>query len=803
VSRTDDASSPSASPPQDPEPTQPAALHEPHGDEPLLERVEPLLFPACLGLVIAGAVAWLLGAETAMVAAFAVATIVALVPATIVSVRQLIHRDATADVVAVLAMLGALLLGEWLAGAIIAVMLTGGEALEARAVGRARAELTSLLTRAPRTAHRRTADQGLVDVAVEDVEVGDELTVKVGEVVPVDGMLRSSDAVLDTSALTGETRPVEVHAGQLVQSGVVNAGGPMDLRATASAEASTYAGIVRLVEQASTERGSFVRVADRFAGGFLLVTLVLAGAAWAFSGDPVRALAVLVVATPCPLILAAPAAMVGGVSAAAKRGIIVKGGMALESLADGEVVLLDKTGTITSGRPRVAAVHPMPDSDAAHLLHLAGSLDQVSVHPFAPAIVQAAHARNDDLVLPTDVVEDIGQGIRGRVGQVEVRVGQMGYAADGAELPAALRRVRRRGAIEGRSVVYVAADGQLLGALSLHDPIRPDAPRSIQAVRDAGIREVLMVTGDRTEVADLVGDSVGVDRVLAERSPQEKVDAVREASALGTTIMVGDGVNDAPALALANTGVAMGARGATAASEAADVVLTSDRLDGLAVAVTIARRTRRIAWQSAVTGIGLSAVAMVFAALGYLTPVAGAIVQEVIDLAVLANALRALRVPGSGTRRLRALPAPPDHVHADHDDLTVGVEELGIVAEQLDELTAPEALTALRRTRDFLVDDLLPHEIEEERTVYPALRAVFGDEDPTRPLVRTHRELARRIRLFDRLVADLSDAGPEHDEVIDLQRSLFGLQAVLEFHLALEDELYTHLPEAHAHAGAG
>jgi cation transport ATPase len=297
-------------------------------------------------------------------------------------------------------------------------------------------------------------------------------------------------------------------------------------------------------------------------------------------------LAVLVVATPCPLILAAPAAMVGGVSAAAKRGIIVKGGLALESLADGEVVLLDKTGTITSGRPRVAAVHPMPDTDAAELLHLAGSLDQVSVHPFAPAIVQAAHARNDDLVLPTDVVEDIGQGIRGRVGDVQVRVGQMGYAADGAELPHALRRVRRRGAIEGRSVVYVAADGELVGALSLHDPIRPDAPRSIQAVRDAGIREVLMVTGDRTEIADLVGDSVGVDRVLAERSPQEKVDAVREASALGTTIMVGDGVNDAPALALANTGVAMGARGATAASEAADVVLTSDRLDGLATAVT-------------------------------------------------------------------------------------------------------------------------------------------------------------------------------------------------------------------------
>ena len=772
----------------------PAEPRSQHGA--LNERLERWLFPVTMGLVVLGGVGWLLGSDPITDAAFIAATVVALVPATIESVRQLIHRDATADIVAVLAMAGALLLSEWLAGAIIAVMLTGGEALEARAVGRARAELTSLLGRSPRTAHRRTQQGTLEDLPVEDIAGGDELLVKVGEVVPVDGMLLSDHAVLDESALTGEARPVEARAGQMVPSGVVNVGGPLDLRATTSAAQSTYAGIVRLVEQAATERAPFVRVADRFAGGFLLVTLVLAGGAWAVSGDPVRALAVLVVATPCPLILAAPAAIVGGVSAAAKRGIIVKGGSALESLASGEVVLLDKTGTITRGQPRVAEVHPLPGTDTSRLLHLAGSLDQVSVHPFAPAIVEAAHARVGDLTVPTEVTEDVGSGIRGKVEDVEVRLGQLEYVNEGAPPTADLRRIRRRGSLEGRSLVYLAADGQVLGALALHDPVRPDAPRSIQALREAGIGQVLMVTGDRADIADLVGDTVGVDRVLAERSPDEKVDAVREAATLGRTIMVGDGINDAPALALADTGIAMGARGATAASEAADVVLTSDRLEGVAEAVTIARRTRRIAWESAVTGIGLSAIAMVFAALGYLTPVAGALLQEGIDLLVLANALRTLRWRRRVPRRRRGVPGHPEHVLVDHDHLGAGVDDVAIVAEQLDRIEPEVAGKRLREVRDFLVDDLLPHELEEEATVYPTLRRVFHDEDPTLPLVRTHRELARRIRLLDRLVDDLGPGGPEPDEILDLQRSLFGLHAVLELHLSLEDELYAHLPEA-------
>jgi heavy metal translocating P-type ATPase len=752
-----------------------------------------LQLPAVTVALVAGGLAWLFGAGEAAEVLFAIATALAFVPALVTSVRQLLARRGGVDVIAVLAMAGALLLGEYLAGAIIALMLTGGEALEEHAAGRARRDLTALLGRTPRTAHVLTADGALRDVPIDDLAVGDRAVVKGGEVVPTDGLLLSTRAVLDESALTGESRPVVRSAGEPVPSGVVNAGGALQLRVTAPAASSTYAGIVRLVEQAATERAPFVRMADRYATFFVGITLVLAVGAWAVSGDPVRALAVLVVATPCPLILAAPAAIVGGLSHAAKRGIIVKGGGALESLAGGEVVLLDKTGTITTGRPSVARVHPVADLDATEVLRLAGSLDQVSVHPFAPAIVTAAVQAGCQLIVPTQLDEQLGAGIVGRVAGREVRVGTPSFVAPEAPRPAAIRRMRRRAALEGTSTVEVAVDGRLVAGISLHDPIRPEAPAALRAIRAAGIEHVLLVTGDRAEVAELVADTVGIDRVLAERAPAEKVDAVREAEMLGRTIMVGDGINDAPALALADAGIAMGARGATAASQAADVVLTADRLAGVADAIRIARRTQRIAWQSVVAGMGLSIVAMGFAAVGLLTPVAGALVQEAIDLAVLVNALRAVRAPRARGPRAAQLVVPAA-ILSDHHDLRGPLEELVHLADRLDDLPPAAAREQLSRLQRFLVDELLPHELEEERTVYPAVRAANPGEDPTAPMSRSHREIARRVRLLDRTVDELPAEGPDREDVLDLRRSLWGLHAVLDLHLALEDELYAELP---------
>ncbi len=451
----------------------------------------------------------------------------------------------------------------------------------------------------------------------------------------------SRRGTFDESALTGEPMPVERPNGDDVRSGVVNAGPPVDVVATSSASESTYANVVRLVEQAQATSAPFVRTADRFAALFVPLTLALAGIAWAVAGSPVRAVAVLVVATPCPLLLAAPVAIMSGLSRASRIGVVVKGGAALEALAAGEVVLFDKTGTLTHGRPELASVVTAPDAPAApDVLRLAASLDQVSPHPLASALVGAARSRGLDLELPTDVHEVHGYGLEGR-SAAPVRLGKARWIV-GDDDPAWLRQVRRRAALDGCLTVFVAVDGRPAGAFLLEDPVRPDAPRMLAALREVGIRRTVLVTGDRADIAETVGRIVGVDAVLADRDPADKLDAIRAESAAARTIMVGDGVNDAPALAAAGVGVALAARGATASSEAADVVLTVDRVDAIADAILIARRSRRIALEAVLVGMGLSLVAMVAAAVGLLPPAAGAVLQEGIDVLAIGIALRAL-----------------------------------------------------------------------------------------------------------------------------------------------------------------
>ena len=723
---------------------------------------------------------------------WAISTAVVLVPAIISTGRGLWRRQASVDVIAVLAMGGALTLGEYLAGAIIAVMLTGGAALEQFAAARARRELTALLQRAPRTAHRRVGED-LVTVNVEAIEVGDRLVVKPGEVVPADGILAIDGALVDQSALTGESKPVDLTQGAIVQSGVTNVGNPLEIQVTARAEESTYAAIVRLVKAAESSKAPFVRLADRFALGFLGVTLVLAAAAWALSGDSIRALAVLVVATPCPLILAAPAAIISGVSHAARHGIIIKGGGPLESLAKTTVFLFDKTGTLTAGRSRVVAVESIGSLSSDTLVQLAASVEQVSVHPFAPSIIAAAQGRNLSLSFPAQVHEQMGAGISGVVDGRRVAVGQLRWVSPEAPRSAALRSVELRVAVEGSSSVYIAVDGQLEGALILHDPIRAEAPRALRSLRKAGVRYIHMVTGDHPDVAELVGDAVGVDRVFAERTPEEKVDVVELVRPDGITTMVGDGVNDAPALALADVGVAMGARGATAASEAADVVLTADRLEGLVLASRIARRTRKIALQSVIAGMGLSVVAMVAAAFGKITPVAGAILQEVIDVVVILNALRALaggNVVPATNEASRALARQLAHAHR---SLRPQVEELAALAARLEQLPPPAAREQLERVLTILEQEILPHEREEQETAYPLIRKILREEDPTGPLVQTHHEIHRLSRLYGRMLDRLPPEGPGREDLRDLQRVLYGLHAILSLHFSQEEELYSML----------
>ena len=600
-----------------------------------------VVFPA-VALAL-GAAFWLGGRSDLAGLAWAVGIAPVLLTLIVTSAANLWHGEVGLDFIAALAMGGALAGGEYLAGIVVALMFAGGQSLETYAQGSAQREMKALLGRVARSAQRRCGDR-IETVDIEEIKPGDHLMIRSGEALPVDGVVRGAAAILDEAALTGEAAPVKHESGGVVASGVTNAGAPFDLEATQTAADSTYAGIVRLVEAARASKAPMSRLADRYALGFLGATLALAGAAWVLSGEWTRALAVLVVATPCPLILAVPVAIVSGMSLSASRGVLIKSAGTLETLARVETLLIDKTGTLTHGRARLRIAYNAKLAGDEEMLGLAASLAQASQHVISEAIVEAARARGLVLTAPDDVIETPGEGLSGRIGGRRVAIGQLDYIERWSRAPSPARMP----AMGERSSVAVGIDGAYAGALVLADDLRPDAEAALLAFRAQGVKRIVLVTGDRAEVAEAVAATLPIDRIVSGATPADKVAAVCSESGGGATLMIGDGINDAPALALADVGVALGARGAAAASEAADAIVLVDRLDRIAEAIRIARRTRAIALQSVIAGIGLSSVGMVAAALGFLPPVAGALVQEVIDVAVVLNSLRCLREPTSG-----------------------------------------------------------------------------------------------------------------------------------------------------------
>ena len=597
---------------------------------------ERILALVALAAIVAGGALWLAGEEGWADAAWGLGAAVVLVPLVVDTARSLLRGDVGVDAIALVAIVWALALGEQLAAAIVALMMSGGAALEAWAAARARRELRLLVERAPRIAHRHGPD-GVEEVAVERLVPGDVVVVRAGEIVPADGVVVGPPAVLDEAALTGEPLPVTVPAGGEVRSGTTNAGNAFDARVMRAASESAYASIVRLVHTAESDRAPFIRLADRYAAVFLPFSLAFAGLAWALSGDSTRGLAVMVVATPCPLILAAPIALVGGLSRAARAGVIVKGAGVLERLGDTGTVLLDKTGTVTSGDPEVERIVVTDGLPADEALRLAASLDQLSAHVLAESLVRAATGRGLRLSTPERVEEEPGRGIVGLVEGRGVAVGSSGWLEERGYTGARARALELdddEGA--GRAKILVGVDGELQAVLVMADQLRPGAETIAPDLRAAGVEHVALVTGDRIEIAR---------EVYAEQTPEGKLDVVRQARARhdGVVVMAGDGINDAPALALADVGIAMAGKGATVASETADVVVVIDRADRIPFTIRVGRRSLGIARQSVVVGLGLSVGALVVAAFGYLPPVWGALFQEVIDVAVILNALRALR----------------------------------------------------------------------------------------------------------------------------------------------------------------
>ena len=607
---------------------------------------------AVFALLAAGlptAAAWLASAYVLVIAAVTAAGMI----------RDIRRGHWGLDILAVVAMVSTVAVGEYVAALIIVLMLTGGEALEDFAAGRARSELDALLARAPQSAHRVPSDTDTPeDIPADQVRAGDVLLIKPAELVPVDGVLLSPEAGFDESSLTGESLPVTVTAGQSVMSGSVNGSRAVRIRATATTADSQYQRIVALVREAAESKAPVVRLADRFAVPFTAVSLLIAGTAWALTGDPGRFAEVLVLATPCPLLIAAPVAFMGGMSRAARNGIIVKGGAALQQLARARSIAFDKTGTLTYGRPELVAVHPEPPFTAERLLQLAASAEQYSSHVLAAAVQDAARDRGLALSAAESAAEIATNGVQATVDGHLVLVGKQRFVEAAAGGPVGAAAVVE----PGQLVVYVAVDGSFAGTLTLSDTPRENARATLDRLAALGIGPAVMLTGDGTATAESTAAALGIGEVHAQLLPEDKVRLVA-ALPRRPVIMVGDGVNDAPVLAAADVGIAMGARGSTAAGESADAVIVADDISKVADAVDIGRRTMRVALGSIWLGVILSVGLMLVAAFGFIPAVAGALTQELVDLLAILNALRALGGPAAerpdpGTRQARPMPAP-------------------------------------------------------------------------------------------------------------------------------------------------
>ncbi len=595
---------------------------------------------------------------TVYVGAFAAWTVVGMI-------RDILRGHVGLDILAVLAMIATLAVGEYIASLIIVLMLAGGEALEDYAAHRAKRDLTALLDRSPRIAHvirdpQASGSDEVTDASVDDVAVGDVLLVRPAEIVPVDGILLSDSGTFDESSLTGESLPVSRDAGSEVMSGAINGTRAVRIRALRRGADSQYQQIVALVRTAQDSKAPVVRLADRFAVPFTAISLVLAGTAWAISGNPTRFAEVLVLATPCPLLIAAPVAFLGGLSRAAKAGVIMKGGAVIEQLARVRSAAFDKTGTLTEGRPDLVEVRPAPGHDADELLRLAASAEQYSSHVLAAGIRRAASERGLELLGSQEASEVATNGVTAVIDGRTVVVGKPAYVASLAP------DTEHAALAAGEVAAYVAIDGRFAGVLILADDPRPESAAVVSWLRANGVERIAMLTGDAAATGEAIAREVGITEVHAEILPADKVQLAAQLRPR-PVMMVGDGVNDAPVLAATDIGVAMGAKGATAAGDAAAVVILVDSLAKVVDAVSISRHTLRVALTAIWIGIGLSVGLMVVAMTGAIPAVAGALTQELVDLATILYALRALGGRPSG---LTVAPVPHAASNVDARSLT-------------------------------------------------------------------------------------------------------------------------------------
>jgi heavy metal translocating P-type ATPase len=546
-------------------------------------------------------------------------------------------RDGTygIDLLAATAIITSIVLGQYWAGMVIVLMLTGGEALEDYAGRRAQSELSALLKHAPHHAHVIHKNQ-VVDVPIHDVRVGDKIIIKPGEVVPVDAIITEGTADFDESSLTGESLPQPKQVDDQLLSGSVSQDGAVTARAIRTAADSQYEQIIKLVRGATHSQAPFVRLADRYAIPFTVIAFAIAGAAWAVSGEAIRFLSVLVVATPCPLILAAPIAVISGISRAAKQGIIIKNGGALERFAEAKTIAFDKTGTLTRGELAVDQTVSFKGYTKTEVLGFAASAEQSSNHVLARAIQTAALIRKAHVPKTKNVREFPGRGLAATTSGKRVLVGRFDFMAEeNVEMPPSFKPSTVQ-----QTATFIALGDELIGYITFKDEIRDESKYTLQTLGKLGMQHRLMITGDNARVAKTVAKQLGIEDVVAEALPGDKLLALERVQNRPVAF-VGDGVNDAPVLTASDIGIALGASGSTAASESADMVIMQNDLSKVATAYAIAKRTFAIAKQSILVGIALSVILMVIFASGRFLPIYGAVIQELVDVVVIFNALRA------------------------------------------------------------------------------------------------------------------------------------------------------------------
>lgn len=538
------------------------------------------------------------------------------------------------DILALTAIISGVLLHEYWAAVIIVLMLTGGEALEDYAENRAKKELTALMDNAPKKAHLLKNGKES-DVTVAKINIGDMLLVKTGEIVPVDGIITEGRSSFDESSLTGESLPIDKKPGDTVMSGSVNQQSAITIKATATAKDSQYEQIIKLVQNAASTESPFVRLTDRYAVPFTLLSFAIAGGVWAYSGDANRFLQVIVVATPCPLLLAAPIALISGMSRSAKHGIIIKNGSSLEKLANVKTIGFDKTGTLTYGAPKVENITVFKPFKKDEVLQIAASVEKNSSHILAKSVVEYAERKKLQTLKTAKVHEELGMGLTASVKGRSVLIGKKDFlVSSGIDISGSANNTL------ANTASYISIDGQLAGVITFTDEIRKETKNMLAALKKLGIKHTLMVSGDNRKVANTVAKKLGISQVIAEALPGDKVRAVEEVKDKPIAF-VGDGVNDAPVLTASDVGIALGAKGSTAASQSADVVIMLDDINKVAEGVSIAKRTFSIARQAILIGIGMSIILQIIFATGRFKAVYGAFLQEVVDVVVILIALRA------------------------------------------------------------------------------------------------------------------------------------------------------------------